>query len=45
MTWKPVLVIAAIILALLPLVGAAFLTAAACYFLAVLCLGIAFFVP
>lgn len=45
MTWKPVLVIAAVVLALLPLIGVAALSVAACYFLAVLCLGIAFFIP
>jgi hypothetical protein len=44
MTWKPVLVIAAIIFALLPLIAVG-PEAAACYFLAVLCLGVAFFVP
>lgn len=44
MTWKPVLVVGAIIFAVLPLIGVG-LAAAACYFLAVLCLGIAFFVP
>jgi len=44
MTWKPVLVIAAIVLALLPLIGVG-LAAAVCYFLAVLCLGAAHFIP
>ena len=45
MNWKIALVVAAIVLALLPLVGVEFLGAAACYFLAVLALGLAFFVP
>lgn len=44
MTWKPVLVIVAVVFALMPLLGFG-LDPAGAYFLAVLCLGGAFFVP